>query len=198
MMSSVQGKGSRPGFLSRLAFRLMAWYMDLSRRSVDIESKLRASGVAEGQTVLDFGCGPGHFATAAAQMVGDKGRVYALDIQPAAARMVEKRAQEQGLKNIYTIVSDRETGLADGSVGVVLMYDMLHLVKDKRGVLEEVERVLEEEGVLSLWVEHEDPAQVVEAVQQNSRFVLRERRDDVLNFQKRAIPLAHIESPSVI
>lgn len=59
-MSSAREKSSPPGSLSRIGFRLMAWGIGFSRRSLDMEAKLRASDVAVGQTVLDLESGPGH------------------------------------------------------------------------------------------------------------------------------------------
>ena len=79
---------------------------------MDVRKPLKKAGIKEGQTVLDFGCGPGHYAIAAAKMVGAKGKVYALDIHPLAVQSVEKKAKKEGLTNITTIVSDRDTAAA--------------------------------------------------------------------------------------
>ena len=43
----------------------------------DGEQFLRKIGLKEGQTVLDFGCGEGHYAIPAAKIVSNKGKVYA-------------------------------------------------------------------------------------------------------------------------
>jgi len=40
---------------------------------------LRNAGIFEGQTVLDFGCGAGNYTIPAAEIVGKKGKVYAVD-----------------------------------------------------------------------------------------------------------------------
>jgi len=48
--------------------------------------------------------------------------VYALDKEPVAVTRIEEEAKKQGLRNIITILSDRETGLQDDSVDVVLFY----------------------------------------------------------------------------
>ena len=173
-----------PGLGSRVGFRLMAWEMALTRRAAGAEARLRSSGVAEGQAVLDYACGPGYFAVAAARLVGPAGAVHALDVQPAAARMVAGRARRAGLANVTTIVSDCATGLPGGSIDVVLLYDALHAIADKRAVLGELDRVLEPGGTLSVWVEHGDAADAVPLVVENSRFVLHERRGDVLNFRR--------------
>jgi len=48
--------------------------------------------------------------------------VYALDKEPVAVTRIEEETKKQGLRNIITILSDRETGLQDDSVDVVLFY----------------------------------------------------------------------------
>ena len=171
-----------PGLGSRLRFRLMAAVMAVRRGSVATEERVRRSGVAVGQTVLDFACGPGHFTVVAARIVGPTGRVYGLDVQPAAAGMVATRAQRTGLGNVTTITSDCATGLPTSSVDVVLLYDAIHAIADKRAVLDEIERVLKPGGRLSVWVEHGPPEATLPLITTNSRFVLQERRGDILNF----------------
>jgi len=62
--------------------------------------------IQEGYTFLDYGCGTGFFTYAAARIVGEKGRVYALDRFPRQLEIVEKRLAKKGLANIETILSD--------------------------------------------------------------------------------------------
>ena len=116
-----------------------------ARSAVD---DLRNAGVAKGMRVLDFGCGPGRFALPAAEIVGDLGRVYAVDVHPLAIRMVEKAARMEGLANVRTIQSSCATGLDAETIDVALLFDALHDVLDKESVLGEIRRVLRPKGVL--------------------------------------------------
>ena len=52
--------------------------------------------VREGQTFLDYGCGTGCFAIAAANIVGVTGKVYAVDRFPRQLEIVQKRSKKQG------------------------------------------------------------------------------------------------------
>jgi len=67
---------------------------------------------------------------------------------------VRKAASKRGLANIETIRSDCATGLDDGSVDVVLLYDTFHNLGDQDGVLKELHRVLRPEGTLSFSDHH--------------------------------------------
>jgi len=171
-----------PGILSRIGFRLMAGTLSLTRRGPVLEERLRNSGVHAGQTVLDYGCCPGYYTIPEAKLVGPTGHVYALDIQRAAEAMVKRRARAAGITNVSVIVSDRATGLTPQSVDLVLLYDAIAGIDDRRGVLDELDRVLRPDGALSVWVEHGDPALTLPLITANNCFALRERRGDILNF----------------
>lgn len=130
-------------------FRVMAWTFrlrDVFRPPVRL---LREAGVKPGQTVLDFGCGPGSFSLAAAGLVGNTGRVLAYDIHPLAIRTVESRACRRGLKNLQAVLSEGVNGLAEGAVDVALLYDVLHEVGDPSALSAELHRVMRPGGLLS-------------------------------------------------
>ena len=78
MMVGTRGKD--------LAFKMTTMIHDNGwRRRLDPpERTLRAAGVRSGQQVLEVGCGTGYFTLAAANMVGDLGCIYALDLYPPA------------------------------------------------------------------------------------------------------------------
>ena len=170
--------------LPNIAFRLMAFFLELHRRFVDVRKPLGRAGIKEGQTILDFGCGPGHYAIAAAKMVGAKGKVYALDIHPLAVRSVEKKAEKEGLTNIITILSDKDTRLPDQSIDVALAYDMIHMVKDKQALARELHRVLKSNGLLSVIVGHIKVEDVLKILEEDGPFSLRDRQGRLINLVK--------------
>jgi ubiquinone/menaquinone biosynthesis C-methylase UbiE len=170
--------------LPNIAFRMMAFYLGLRHRLEDVTKPLKQAGIKEGQTVLDFGCGPGHYAIAAAKMVGAKGKVYALDIHPLAVQSVEKKAQKEGLTNIVTIISDRDTRLPDQSIDIALAYDMISMVKDKEALAKELHRVLKPTGILSVLVEHIKVEDVLKILEKDSLFSLRDRHGNLINLKK--------------
>jgi len=170
--------------MPNIAFRLMAFFLALHRRFVDVRKPMERAGIKEGQTVLDFGCGPGFYTIAAARMVGAKGKVYSLDIQPLAVRSVEKKAKKAGLTNITTILSDRDTRLPDQSIDIALAYDMIHMVKDKQALARELHRVLKPNGVLSVIVGHVNVEDVLKVLEQDGLFSVRDRQGRLINLNK--------------
>jgi ubiquinone/menaquinone biosynthesis C-methylase UbiE len=181
----MSGQKDKP--MPDISFKFMAWMLGVMRdRFQNPRAKLERVGIREGQTVLDFGCGIGSFAIPAAQIVGERGKVYALDIHPLAIEAVEKKARKKKLTNITAILSDRDTGLPDERIDVILLYDTIHMIKDKQALLEELHRVLKPDGLLSVWAPHQPKVnKTVEIVQENGLFSLRDQDKKLLNFKKR-------------
>ncbi|MFC2035039.1 class I SAM-dependent methyltransferase [Chloroflexota bacterium] len=134
----------------------------------------------ERQTFLDYGCGTGDFTIPAAKVVGTKGKVYALDCFPRQLEIVEKKSKKAGLTNIETILSDNKTGLPDECVDAIWMGDVLHEVKERRAVLEELHRVLRGEGILAIY----DGMRKKVLNYTNDLFSLSERHGKFLKFTK--------------
>lgn len=171
--------------MSNIDFRFMSFgYVFRDLWHGNLRAKLEKIGIREGQTVLDFGCGPGSYTIPAAQIVGEKGKVYALDIHPLAIKAVDEKAKKKKLTNITAILSHRDTGLPDESVDVILLYDTIHHIKDKPALLKELHRVLERDGFLSVTDHHLKANEILEIVAGTSLFSLKERDKGLFNFKK--------------
>ena len=171
--------------MSDIHFKFMSFgYVFRDLWHGNLRAKLEKIGIREGQTVLDFGCGPGSYTIPAAQIVGEKGRVYALDIHPLAIKAVEEKAKKKKLTNITAILSHGDTGLPDESVEVVLLYDTIHHIKDRRALLAELHRVLKRDGFLSVTDHHLKANEMLETVEGTGLFSLREQDEGLCNFKK--------------
>jgi len=127
-----------------LPFRFKFFFLMLRHfLSPPIDSLIGAN-IRPGSNILDYGCGPGDYTIAAAKIVGDKGKVFALDTHPSAIDRVRKLATRKRLKNIETILSDGSTGLKNASVDVVLLHELSY----PDVALQEIHRVLRPDGVL--------------------------------------------------
>jgi ubiquinone/menaquinone biosynthesis C-methylase UbiE len=157
---------------SNLHFQLMS----LSYRFRDLflprRRVLEEAGIELGFQVLDYGCGPGSYVPALAELVGECGRVYAVDIHPRAIQRVQAIVAERHLNNVETVLSDCQTGLPDGRVDVVLLYDTFHDLKHPKQVLQELHRVLKPEGVLSFSDHHMEEREILTQLQDTRLFSL--------------------------
>lgn len=155
------------------------WRGIYSRRNI-LRKWGQVNLIQGGQTFLDYGCGTGDFTIPAARIVGSRGKVYALDCFPRQLEIVEKQARKRRLTNIETILSDSKTGLPDECIDVIWMCDVLHEVKERRAVLEELHRVLKEEGALAIY----DGMRERVLSYTNGLFSLTERNGKLLKFTK--------------
>ncbi|HAR35897.1 MAG TPA: SAM-dependent methyltransferase [Acidobacteria bacterium] len=128
--------------------------------------------IKPGDRVLDFGCGPGSYLLPLVEMVGPPGKIYALDINPLAIRMVRGLAERKQLKNISTIHSDGPTGLPDDYLDVVLLYDVFHHLEQPQEVLRELHRILKPGGILSVSDHHLKASQIIQALTESNLFKL--------------------------
>ena len=122
----------------------------------DGERFIKDIGIKKGQTVLDFGSGEGHCTIPVARVVGEKGRVYALDKDRQALDKLRRLAKEKDMKNIEPINKNSKAPLEDNSVDVVLCYDVIHYGnrKERRIIYNEVYRVLKKKGLFSVYPKH--------------------------------------------
>ncbi len=125
---------------------------------------LEEVGIEEGQKVLDFGCGSGTYTIPAAKMVGEKGSVYALDIDSRALDKVEEEADRIGMDNIDRIDADGEgkIPLDDDSIDIMLIIDALREIDDKDTLFSEAFRMLKSAGTVCVYPMHVKNEKVVE------------------------------------
>ncbi len=112
-----------------------------------------------GMKVADFGAGVGFYSFPLSKVIGDSGRVYAVEIQKDLIEKLKKDAHKMGVHNIDVIWGDVEhkggVHLRDGFLDAVVVANVLFQVGDKKMMAEETKRVLKSGGKLLLidWLE---------------------------------------------
>jgi len=113
-------------------------------------------GIGQNQTILDLGCGMGNYTIPAAEIVGKSGKVYAVDKDRKSLNGLKQKGEEKQLENIEIVDVSEETGLPlqDESVDVVLLYDVIHLVDNRRELLADIYRVSKPNAIVSVYPKH--------------------------------------------
>ena len=105
------------------------------------------TGAKKGDIILDYGCGIGFNTIPAANIVGNEGKVYALDIHPLAIKAVKKKIMKKRLKNVKIL---NDCGLSNESIDIILLYNVLPMIDDIPALIKEFWRILKLNGVLSV------------------------------------------------
>jgi len=107
-------------------------------------------GFHEGMKVGDFGAGSGHYARAAAAIVGHSGKVYAIDVQEDILKHLKLNSHEHHQRIIETVWGDIEklggTHLRDASLDAVILANTLFQIENRGGLLGEIKRTLKSDG----------------------------------------------------
>ncbi len=132
-------------------FRVMTWMYKLVGLFADPRKRLDRVPLKPGMAVVDYACGPGRYTIEVAKRVEPGGRVYAVDVQPLATRMVKDKATRLGLENIETILIDSyDTGIPNSCADLVLHLDAFHQIGDRTALLKEIHRILKPDGIFYL------------------------------------------------
>lgn len=115
---------------------------------------LQGADVKSGQTVLEVGCGTGFFTLPVAEMIGESGRLIAMDPLSIFVDRVARKVRDAGLNNVEVLRRDAlSTELEAASVDLVLLFGVLPfptLPLDQ--LLPEMHRVLKAGGTLAVWM----------------------------------------------
>jgi len=127
--------------LHRLGFQHQVW-------SEEARKAWAFAQFGMGQTILDFGCGPGFCTQELAYMVGPAGKVVGLDKSQKYIDHLDKVAKQQGL-NVQTICSDFDSAmLPNESLDGIYDRWALAWVPNPEAIVEKLAKALKPGGTL--------------------------------------------------
>jgi len=104
--------------------------------------------------ILEVGCGSGAFTNYIARAVGDKGKVYAVDIQPEMLEQLKKKLkhfENIDINNVTLVECDAcKMPFEDNYFDLVLSVAALQEIPNRQKALQEIKRVLKPHGVLAI------------------------------------------------
>ena len=126
------------------------YFIDNSlRRWLHNPEKILSPYVQPDMTVLDVGCGMGMFSIAMARLVGDRGRVIAVDLQQRMLDVLMKRASAAGVAHRITAHRCERTSIGISEpVDFALSFYSAHEVPDGRRLLGEIHSCVRPAGQL--------------------------------------------------
>lgn len=126
-------------------------YIPTGKELIDPFKLLEEAGVRAAMKVADFGCGTlGHYVFPASQMVGQHGKVYAIDILKSVLGGISNRIKQEGATNVEVIWGDLERvggiSLPDNSLDIGLLVNNLFLSKQQAVMIKECTRMVKQGG----------------------------------------------------
>jgi ubiquinone/menaquinone biosynthesis C-methylase UbiE len=111
---------------------------------------LDALALRPGQVVCDVGAGTGYFTLRAAKRVGDKGRVFAVDVEPKILDVLRAHVEKTGVRNVTPVLAiAADPLLPPRSCDLVLIVDAYHHFPDRPHYLARLAALLRPGGRLA-------------------------------------------------
>lgn len=111
---------------------------------------IESLALRKGDIVADFGCGSGAYVFAASSLLGDRGKVYAVDIHKQILEKIDKEAEKRNIVNIDTILANVEdkVPVESYSCDIVILSNILSELDNIDNAIQEAKRILKPDGVI--------------------------------------------------
>ena len=108
---------------------------------------IHALGLKPGEVIADIGAGSGYFTFHLARHVGEKGKVYAVDISPDMILHINRRIREAKATNVVSVLAEpADPLLPDQSVNRFFICDVWHHVESQTKYLSLMKKMLKPGG----------------------------------------------------
>lgn len=133
-------------------FKGAPWLVRESRqREEDCVTLLKQLDVKPGMNICDMGSGNGFYTIPMAESAGEKGKVYAIEIQQEMLDMLQQRAGVKGIKNIVSVLGTPvDPKLPAGEIDLILCVDVYHEFDRPVHMLAAMHKSLKPDGLIAL------------------------------------------------
>ncbi len=126
-----------------------------SKEILDSNRVLSTIELKKGDTFLDAGCGDGYISLAASKIVGEEGKVYAVDVWEESINAFKEKIESENIKNIEAEVADitQKIPVDDESIDILYMGNVLHGFienNEVETVMKEIKRAIKQGGSFSV------------------------------------------------
>jgi len=131
------------------------------------EKVMDAIGIKPGMVVAEIGAGHGRYVVQLAVRVGEKGKVYAEDIDSKALKHLDKRCKHWDLENVETILGDvTNPKLPENKLDIIFIISTYHHFEDPVELLKNARSSLKPGGIVAIgeWLKATSPEKVKKQV----------------------------------
>ena len=181
--------------LNNTEFRLMQVFMKLADHvHPHVRTRTESFGIKPGQTIVDYGCGPGRYTIEMAQLVGTDGKVIAVDLVELALEETQRKLEAGGFHNYdLKLAFGYDSGVVDGVADIVFAIDMFHHISDTDAFLKEICRIIKPDGLLILSGGHLTRKTVKSKIAISEIWDIAEERREFIAYKKRNCALEYCQ-----
>ncbi len=122
-----------------------------NRQKFKIDEMFKKLPISKGAVIADIGCGGGCFTMRFAEMVGQDGKVYAVDINEKYLAYVGEYIHKKQITNIELVKVDGiGLNLPDQSCDLIFLRNVLHHIEDRTCYFENMKRYLRPKGKVAI------------------------------------------------
>jgi arsenite methyltransferase len=112
---------------------------------------INALALKPGQCIADIGSGGGYFSLRFAKIVGEGGKVYAVDTNKEFLDFIEQNAIETGLKNVIPVLTkDDAMDLPAHGIDLVFMRNVTHHLPNRQAYFKNLAEFLTPRGRVAI------------------------------------------------
>lgn len=116
-----------------------------------IEEVLAKLPLKSGTVVADIGAGSGVFSRPLAKAVAPAGKVYAVDVQQGLLDYINKRDEEENIRNVHTILGEfDDPKLPAHDIDLAFINDVLHHIRNRAVYLKALATYLKPNGRIAI------------------------------------------------
>jgi arsenite methyltransferase len=122
-----------------------------ARKQSRADEILKTLNIQLGQTIADIGSGGGFFTFLFSHLVGEKGIVYAVDINKDFLEFIERQVTEQGYKNIKIVfATEQSIPLPSHSIDLLFVRNVYHHLQNRTQYFTKAKDLLSSNGQVAI------------------------------------------------
>ncbi len=120
-------------------------------KDLQIDRVMDILKISEGKSVADIGAGSGWFTVRAAKRVGDKGKIFAVEINEDAIKCINDRAKRENFSNIQTVLGAADDpNLAGNSIDAVMLLKTYHEIAEPLRLMSNLRKALKKDALVGI------------------------------------------------
>lgn len=149
-------------------------------RIAPINEECNKFNIKNGDIVIDYGCGSGGYTKKISEILGENGKVYAVDIYELAIESVKKKINKYQLTNVETVLAKNINEIRDNVADIIIAIDMFHMVQEKNKFLKELYRLINKDGTLFIGIHHMTSEEVQRIILDSKLWEIQDKIDNCL------------------